>query len=107
MVPEIARSGGGALPMCNIDTFAVRVEFSRGDALDCERALVRERDVPVIGRIKKEALLFDVRTLVEDAEIIEIADALAAYFARVASQIKEPPASRAFSEDTASPSASS
>lgn len=107
VVPEIARSGGGALPMCNIDTFAVRVEFSRGDALDCERALVRERDVPVIGRIKKEALLFDVRTLVEDAEIIEIADALAAYFARVASQIKEPPASRAFSEDTASPSASS
>lgn len=85
VVPEIARSGGGALPMCDIDTFAVRVEFLRGGALECERMLVRERDVPVIGRIKKEALMLDVRTLVDDAEIAEIAEALGAYFARVAS----------------------
>ena len=70
--------------MCDIDTLAVRVEFLRGGALACERMLVRGRDVPVIGRIKKEALLFDVRTLVEDAEIVEIAEALAAYFSRVA-----------------------
>lgn len=99
VVPEIARSGGGALPMCDIDTFAVRVEFLRGGALDCERALVRGRDVPVIGRIKKEALLFDVRTLVDGAEADEIADALAAYFAQVAPRPEEPPRARALSED--------
>lgn len=99
VVPEIARSGGGALPMCDIDTFAVRVEFLRGNALDCERALIREREVPVIGRIKKEALLFDVRTLVEDAEAAEIADALAAYFAQVAPPSGEAPLARTRPED--------
>lgn len=104
VVPEIARSGGGALPMCDIDTLAVRVEFLRGGALACERMLVRERDVPVIGRIKKEALLFDVRTLVEDAEITEIAEALAAYFARVAPDDAAAGASSPAAPHSASPS---
>lgn len=80
VIPEIARAGGGALPMCDIDTYAVRVEFLTGNALDCERALICERAEPIIGRIKKETLLFDVRTLIDSDEIDEIACAVAAYF---------------------------
>lgn len=86
VIPEIARAGGGALPMCDIDTFVVRVEFVRGDALSCERSIVCKRDVPVIGRIKKESLLLDVRTLTDESEYAEIADALNEYFTGVASK---------------------
>lgn len=80
VIPEIARAGGGALPMCDIDTFVVRVEFVCGDALSCERSIICKRDVPVIGRLKKESLLLDVRTLTDENEYFEIADALNEYF---------------------------
>ena len=79
VVDEISRAGGGALPMCDIPTRAVRVEFLRGSALECERALIQHRKTPIIGRIKKDALLFDVRTLIDDEEIDMIAQALAEY----------------------------
>ena len=65
--------------MCDIPTCAVRVEFLCGSALECERALIQHRKTPIIGRIKKDALLFDVRTLVDDEEIDMIAQALAEY----------------------------
>lgn len=79
LVEEIARAGGGSLPMCDIPTWVVRIEFVRGDALSCERYLVSEREVPIVGRIKHDALLLDARTILgdEDGEIVE---ALASYF---------------------------
>ncbi len=77
---EISRAGGGALPMCDIPTYVVRVEFQKGCALDCERHLVSERDVPVVARIKKDALLFDARTILDTEEIEEIARAVTSYF---------------------------
>ncbi len=79
VVPEISRAGGGALPMHDIGTFAVRIDFKRGNAQDCEEHLVRENRPPVIARIKQETVLFDVRTVLDDGEMDEIADALAAY----------------------------
>ncbi|MDO4289802.1 MAG: L-seryl-tRNA(Sec) selenium transferase [Eggerthellaceae bacterium] len=79
-VPEISRAGGGALPMRDIDTFAVQLEFKRGGAQDCEEYLIRKNDVPIIARIHQEALLFDARTILNDDEIDEIARACAAYF---------------------------
>ena len=80
IVDEISRAGGGALPMCDIPTLAVRVSFRKGNALDCDRCLVSHRSMPIIGRLKKDALLFDVRTLVHDDEIDAIASGLADYF---------------------------
>lgn len=79
IVEEVARAGGGALPMCDIPTFAVRAEFLRGDALGCERHLVSVRAVPVVGRIKKEALLLDARTVLDEDEMAEIAAGMAEY----------------------------
>ncbi|WP_172135933.1 L-seryl-tRNA(Sec) selenium transferase [Adlercreutzia sp. ZJ473] len=81
VVPEISRAGGGALPMRDIDTYAVRLSFARGSAQECEEYLVRENPVPIIARIHQEALLFDARTVLNEGEVDEITRALAAYFA--------------------------
>ena len=78
-VPETARAGGGSLPLCDIESYAVRIAFARGNAQECETFLVSERRVPIVGRIKKEAVLLDARTVTE-ADIPEIAAALRAYF---------------------------
>ncbi len=80
VVEETGRAGGGSLPMCDIDTYCVKVEFKCGCAQDCERFLQQKRRVPVIGRIKKEAVLLDARTICAD-DIPEIAEAAGAYFA--------------------------
>lgn len=82
VVDEVSRAGGGALPMCDIPTCVVRVAFIRGNAQECERRLVCERDVPVIGRIKKDALLLDARTILDEDEEAEIVRALTEYFER-------------------------
>ena len=83
VVEETGRAGGGSLPMCDIATYCVRIEFKCGCAQDCERFLQQKRRIPVIGRIKKEAVLLDARTICAD-DIPEIAQALGAYFAEAA-----------------------
>lgn len=77
---ETSRAGGGALPMCDIPTYAVEVQFERGCAQDCDRHLVQECPVPVIARINHEALMFDARTLIHDDELKLVAASLASYF---------------------------
>lgn len=77
--PCISRAGGGALPMCDIPSFAVAVEFKRGDALDCHRHLVSKRALPIVARICKERLLLDARTLLSKDEQKECAKALKEY----------------------------
>ena len=80
IVEETGRAGGGSLPMCDIPTFCVCMRFEAGNAQGCEEHLQRNRDVPVIGRIKRECVLFDARTITEE-DIPEIACAVASYFA--------------------------
>ena len=80
LVDETSRAGGGALPMCDIPTCCVQVSFKKGSALSCDRHLVSERLVPVVGRLKKETLLFDARTVINDAEQAEIVQAMTEYF---------------------------
>ena len=82
IVEETGRAGGGSLPMCDIPTFCVRMRFEAGNAQGCEEHLQRNRDVPVIGRIKRECVLFDARTITEE-DIPEIACAVASYFTAV------------------------
>ena len=80
VVPETSRAGGGALPMCDIPTFAVEVTFLRGNAQDCERHLVQDCPIPVIARISHEAILCDARTLSGDDELHLVAAGIASYF---------------------------
>lgn len=80
VVPEISRAGGGALPMCDIDTYAVEITFSKGSAQACDEYLVRQCPVPIIARIKQDALLCDMRCVLPTDEIEEIAQGISAYF---------------------------
>ncbi len=80
---EVSRAGGGALPMCDIPTTVVSLDFARSSALDCERYLVSEHEPPIVARIKNERLLFDARTLLSDDEALEVAQGVASYFSRL------------------------
>lgn len=83
LVDEISRAGGGALPMCDIPTCCVQVSFKVGDAFSCDKHLVSERMLPIVGRLKKEMLLFDARTVLDDGEMQEIARGLTEYLEEV------------------------
>lgn len=65
--------GGGSLPQQMLDSFAVTVALP-GMAPDRLAARLRACNVPVIGRIRDERFLMDVRTLIdEDIPLIEAA----------------------------------
>ena len=83
IVPETSRAGGGALPMCDIPTYALSMRFTRGTAQDCERYLVQESPVTVVARIHDETLFFDARTIIDQDEIMAIAVGVALYFSQL------------------------
>ena len=83
IVEEISRAGGGALPMCDIKTYALKVTFVRGNAQDCGRFLVQDCPVSIVARIHGEAVYFDARTILSGEEIDVIAAGLALYFVQV------------------------
>lgn len=78
-VESVARAGGGSLPLEELPSAAVRVEFLRGDAAACEAFLVKRCDVPVIPRVRKEHVLFDARTLL-DGDAGTVVDGVRRYF---------------------------
>ena len=80
VVEEVARAGGGALPMCDIPSYAVKIGFTQGDAQSCSDYLISQRTTPIIARVKEDALLCDPRTILDEGEMDEIAAALKGYF---------------------------
>lgn len=79
VVKTTARAGGGSLPLEDLPSFAVKAALVRGSAAECEAFLVKDCAIPVIPRVQKDHLLFDVRT-VQDGEGEVIASNLASYF---------------------------
>lgn len=73
---DVSRAGGGSLPMADLPTWTVTVTSSRLRPNRLERAL-RESDPPVIGRIRDDRLVLDMRT-VRDDEIPLISQAILA-----------------------------
>ena len=73
VVKSSAYVGGGTLPEQDMPSFAVSVCLAHLSAEDLSRAL-RKGSSPVIGRIKREQLLLDMRT-VRDDEVTLIVDA--------------------------------
>ena len=63
----IARAGGGALPLAEVESFACALEPELAEAL-------RLGEPPVVGIVRDGRLLLDCRTLAE-AEIDEVAAA--------------------------------
>jgi len=56
--------GGGALPLSTPDSYALVLTPQTGTITELEKHL-RSREIPIIGRIEKERLLLDLRTLQE------------------------------------------
>ena len=85
---EIARAGGGSLPMLDIPSYAVEVtfkndEFPRACTQDCMEFLVHQYEKAIIGRINHHKLLFDVRTLVQEEDLDEIVAGMNDYVASI------------------------
>lgn len=64
LVDDVSYAGGGALPMQEIPSVAIRVAVAGLDATTFA-ARLRHTDPPVIARISGEALQFDLRTVPE------------------------------------------
>ena len=58
----VGRTGGGALPLLELPSYAVKVKTER-TTVDELKAYLRKFDVPIIGRIEDDALYLDVRCL--------------------------------------------
>jgi L-seryl-tRNA(Ser) seleniumtransferase len=70
----VARVGGGALPLTELESFACAIEESLFDAL-------RQGEPPVVAIVRDGRLLLDVRTLHDD-EVDAVAAAVVAARAR-------------------------
>ena len=89
VIPETSRAGGGALPMCDIASYALEVRFLAGNAQECEEHLVQKCPTPIVARINQEAVLCDARTIQNEGEIEAIAEGFAAYFAELSNSASE------------------
>lgn len=66
VLPEIARAGGGSLPLADIPSAAVALSFTNKTASEVEVELRTGGPVPIVARIKDNQILLDMRTLVND-----------------------------------------
>ena len=75
VVETTSAVGGGALPLCEPASFALRVSARDGrSARDLDEAL-RHHDPAIVGRIVDDSVLLDVRT-VDEADFQVLAQAL-------------------------------
>jgi L-seryl-tRNA(Ser) seleniumtransferase len=70
----MSQVGGGALPLAEIPTSLIAIHMDGFSPHEIERKL-RDRPVPIIGRISKGAFLLDLRTIL-DADIPDLLLAL-------------------------------
>lgn len=71
VIDDIARAGGGSLPLAEIPTRVVALEFKSLSVDAVERSLRVDSQIPIIARIHDGRLLFDPRTFIEgDVEIV-------------------------------------
>ena len=81
VIQDVSRAGGGSLPMFDIDTYVVKVSPRVGSVQDCEAYLTQQCPVPIVARISSGSVLCDPRTILDEEEMLAIANGLAAYFA--------------------------
>jgi len=71
VVPGETMVGGGSLPGGGLPTSLLAIAFGSGGAAKKAAVNLRRRDIPVIGRIEKDTLLLDPRTVLpEEDEIV-------------------------------------
>jgi len=68
---DIARAGGGALPVTDVPTAVVTVAPARVGVVELERRLRTEGEIAIVARVKEDRLVLDPRTLVAgEAEVV-------------------------------------
>ncbi|QJA06118.1 L-seryl-tRNA(Sec) selenium transferase [Thermosulfurimonas marina] len=65
VVPTVGRTGGGALPLADLPSFAVAVEVEGLSPEELHERL-RTGEPPVVGRIEEDRFLLEVRTIFEE-----------------------------------------
>jgi L-seryl-tRNA(Ser) seleniumtransferase len=72
IISETSEAGGGSLPLARFPTWAVAIRLTGGGISKLEEIL-RRGSLPVIARVKEDALLIDPRTLLpgEEAEVVK------------------------------------
>jgi L-seryl-tRNA(Ser) seleniumtransferase len=80
VLKSAAQVGGGTLPEQDLASFAVSIQLSGVSAKGLKTAL-RRSDTPIIGRIERDHVLLDMRT-VRDKDLPAIVQALAQISAR-------------------------
>ncbi len=77
VVEDESKLGGGALPTSPLPTFAVALQAPGLSAEQLARAL-RRADPPVIGRIRDDRVLLDVRTILpgESADVVRAVESI-------------------------------
>jgi L-seryl-tRNA(Ser) seleniumtransferase len=65
IVDHTSKAGGGSLPLLELPTKGVAIKI-KGLSANTIEVFMRERDIPVIGRIEDDAFLVDPRTVQED-----------------------------------------
>ncbi len=69
LVKAISRVGGGALPLQELSSWAVRIRsLKKGPSLTKVEAALRFQETPIVVRMENEAILMDVRTIQEGEE---------------------------------------
>ncbi len=76
VISDVSRAGGGSLPEASFETYAVSVVPELISVNDLE-ARLRSGELPVISRIRDNALLLDART-VSDRELVRLVQIVAA-----------------------------
>lgn len=72
VVEEVARAGGGSLPLADIPTACVALTFADITVDEAEKLLRLKGDIPIVARIKDDRLLIDPRTFVRDDEDVVV-----------------------------------
>ncbi|WP_136799183.1 L-seryl-tRNA(Sec) selenium transferase [Desulfosediminicola ganghwensis] len=78
LVQTNSRVGGGAMPECNLPSWAVQLDPLKLKVSKMEK-LFRELQLPIIGRIENEKFLIDVRTIQEE-EVLELCELIKEFF---------------------------
>lgn len=78
LVETNSRVGGGAMPECNLPSWAVQLDPVNIKVSKLEK-FFRQLEIPIIGRIENEKFLIDVRTI-QDEEVLELSNLIREFF---------------------------
>lgn len=65
LVRDTSKCGGGALPELKLETYCVAIKHKKLTPYELDKRL-KNLDTPIIGKIREDKILLDVRTILDD-----------------------------------------